>query len=316
MMGNKKNLLVALCGERPERVPIWLMRQAGRYLPEYQALRKQAGSFMSLCLTPELAAEVTLQPVKRFGMDGAILFSDILMVPYGLGYALEFIEGKGPVLEKFFGTMPVFETEKFYSRTSPIYETVKRIKQEKPEKAGLIGFCGGAWTVACYMLGNSADQFLYARDFSLSADRIFRQLLDVLVEASGFYLIEQIKAGAEAIQIFDSHAGLAPPGMYEDYVVAPTRALVRKIHAVFPHIPVIGFPRQSLVENLAHYTRETKVTALSLDTSAGLAWAQENIHAVLQGNLDPKLMEGEAAPMLEAAATILKTMKKPFVFNL
>jgi uroporphyrinogen decarboxylase len=316
MKKDKKNLLGVLRGEKPDHTPVWLMRQAGRYLPEYRALREQAGSFMKLVLDPKRAAEVTLQPVKRFGMDGAILFSDILIVPFGLGQALEFLEGKGPQLEKVTDKIPFFDEEKFLARTAPIYETVRRVAADMPESATLIGFCGAPWTVACYLLGQSADQFAGAREKAGKTPDFLEKLLVRLVEASAVYLEKQIEAGAEALQIFDSHAGLVPEEKYRDFVIAPTRDLVVRVKKRFPEIPIIGFPRGSRKENLSSYAKETGVDAVSLDTAVDLGWAEKNLSTRLQGNLEASLMEGDVAPMLAAAEKILRSSTRPFVFNL
>jgi uroporphyrinogen decarboxylase len=316
MKKDKKNILSVLAGEKPDHTPIWLMRQAGRYLPEYRALREHAGSFMKLVLHPEHAAEVTLQPVKRFGMDGAILFSDILIVPYGLGQALEFSEGKGPQLEKLTDKIPFFDEEEFLARTAPIYETVRRVAGGMPGNTTLIGFCGAPWTVACYLLGQSADEFGEARKRARETPDFLEKLLKRLVEASAVYLEKQIEAGAEVLQIFDSHAGLVPQENYRDFVIRPTQDLVARVKKKFPKIPIIGFPRGSQKENIPAYAKETGVAAVSLDTEINLSWAQENIPAILQGNLDSALMPGDEKPMLDAAEKILRAMKKPFLFNL
>jgi uroporphyrinogen decarboxylase len=316
MKKDKKNILRVLMGETPDHVPIWLMRQAGRYLPEYRALRERAGSFMKLVLHPDHAAEVTLQPVRRFGMDGAILFSDILIVPFGLGQALEFSEGKGPQLEKLADKIPAFEEEKFLARTAPIYETVRLVKTEMPSSATLIGFCGAPWTVACYLLGESSDTFSKARKRAIEAPEFLKNLLDRLVEASAFYLEKQIEAGAEVLQVFDSHAGLVANENYRDFVIAPTKDLVARVKKKFPEIPIIGFPRGSRQENLSDYAIETGVEAVSLDAEIDLAWAEKNISIGLQGNLDSTLMTGETAPMLAGAEKILTTARRPFIFNL
>ncbi len=316
MKEKKKNLLAALQRQPTDKIPVWLMRQAGRYLPEYRELRKKAGSFMNLALNPERAAEATLQPVKRFGTDGAILFSDILMVPYGLGYGLEFEEGRGPVLEKIRDKIPVFSADGFFSLTRNIFEAVRLVSETMPSSTTLIGFCGGPFTVACYMLGESADGFERALEFSRDHPAAFESLLSVLVEASGFYLRKQIEAGAETVQIFDSWASLAPPEHYGKFVIEPTKGIIEEIRKAYPGFPVTGFPRNSRPENLYQYARETGITGLSLNTGFDLFLAQENIAAVLQGNLDPLRMEGEETPMLDAAEAIISAMKRPFVFNL
>ncbi len=315
-MRDKKNLLAVLNGKMPAHTPIWLMRQAGRYLPEYRALRAQAGSFMKLCFTPELAAEVTLQPVKRFGMDGTILFSDILVVPYGLGLQLDFIEGEGPKLETVTQTPPVFSREVFFARTQNIFETVRLVKAGMPETSTLIGFAGAPWTVACYMLGGKgADEFAVARAKAAENPAFFETILETLVEATGFYLSEQVKAGAEVLQLFDSWSGLVPDALFARWVIEPTKAIVARVKKEHPATPIIGFPRMA-GDHIAAYVRETGIDAVSLDQTINLATAQKNLPVIVQGNLDPSLMEGETGPMLESAKIILDAMEKPFIFNL
>lgn len=310
------NLLRVLKREKTDRTPIWLMRQAGRYLPEYRKLREQAGSFMKLCFTPELAAEVTLQPVKRFGMDGTILFSDILVVPYGLGYALEFIEGEGPKLQTLDEKLPEFNPQHFFNRTQNIFETVRQVRAEIPDFSTLIGFAGAPWTVACYMLGGKGkDEFITARKRASANPEFFKALLDVLSETTAYYLIEQVKAGAQVLQIFDSWSGLVPDNQFADWVIAPTQKIVSLVKKEYPQLPIIGFPRMA-GKHLQNYVHHTKVDAVSLDQTVDLLWAQKNVPVILQGNLDPALMEGPKEPMRDAAIAILETMQTPFIFNL
>jgi uroporphyrinogen decarboxylase len=315
-MRDKKNLLSVLKGDTALHVPIWLMRQAGRYLPEYKRVRAQAGSFMKLCLNPELASEVTLQPVLRFGMDGAILFSDILIVPHGLGIGLEVVEGKGPQLEVMGDQIPAFDSHTFFDRTKNIYETVSRTVEKLPASTTMIGFCGGPWTVALYMLGGSSrDEFAGSLARAKENPTFVTQLLDEIVKASCYYLSEQVKASAETVQIFDSWSGLAPHEHYNDWVIAPTTRIVDYLKTHHANIPIIGFPRGSGAKTV-QYVKETGVSAVSIDTETNISEAQKQIPCPLQGNLDPVLMEGEEAPMLKAAEAILRGMQKPFIFNL
>lgn len=317
MSKKEKTLLQVLDGKQPSYTPIWLMRQAGRYLPEYRALRAQAGSFMQLCFNPHLASEVTLQPIRRFGMDGAILFSDILVVPYGLGFDLEFVEGEGPKLQTLEKTLPHFSAEKFFDRTQTIYQTLRLTKPQLPPHVTLIGFAGSPWTVACYLLGGKgADEFVGARLRAYRDQGFFKQLLAVLVEATAFYLVEQIKAGAEVLQLFDSWSGLVPAALYQDWVLEPTAALVAKIKAIDPNIPIIGFPRMS-GSKWPLYADVTKVDAISLDQTVDLALAQAQLPSnIFQGNLDPLLMQAEPEVLLAQARQLLASTKKPFIFNL
>ncbi|MDX1921571.1 MAG: uroporphyrinogen decarboxylase [Alphaproteobacteria bacterium] len=322
-MKKNKNILSVLKNEVPAHTPIWLMRQAGRYLPEYRDLRSRAGSFMNLCFNPEMAAEVTLQPVRRFGVDGAILFSDILVVPYGLGYQLDFIENEGPKLETasqhdVSNRLAAFEAESFFKRTAPIYETVRNTKAALPPHVTMIGFAGSPFTVACYMLGGKGkDEFIEARLKAQQNPAFFLSVIDALVTATSFYLKEQIKAGAEVVQLFDSWSGLVPAPLFDDWVINPTKKIVANIRSEFPEIPIIGFPRMAGAKIL-RYAEQTGVNALSLDQSMDLAWAQKNLPAqiALQGNLDPLLMQAEKNVLLKHAEQVMRDMQRPFIFNL
>ena len=333
MKKDKKNILSVLAHETPDHTPIWLMRQAGRYLLEYRALRGRAGSFMNLCFNPELASEVTLQPVRRFKVDGAILFSDILVVPYGLGYQLDFIENEGPKLETvsdhdfanihLSDRLGTFEAESFFKRTAPIYETVRTTKAAlkadvETQHVTMIGFAGSPFTVACYMLGGKGkDEFIEARLKAQQNPVFFQQLLDSVVTATSFYLKEQIKAGAEVLQLFDSWSGLVPAAQFDDWVINPTKKIVDNIKQEFPHIPIIGFPRMAGAKIL-RYADMTGVDALSLDQSMDLGWAQKNLpeKIILQGNLDPLLMQADKATLLKHAEGVMRDMQRPFIFNL
>lgn len=311
-----KQLLETLNGNKPSHTPIWLMRQAGRYLPEYRNLREKAGSFMKLCLTPEMAADVTLQPVRRFAMDGAILFSDILIVPYALGQKLDFIEGEGPKLETLGAELPVFDEAAFFERSKNIYETVRLVTQNMPKTTTMIGFAGSPFTVGCYLLGGKGkDEFVMARQRAYQDPDFFKKLLLRLAEATGFYLNQQIKAGAETVQLFDSWSGLVPAQHYHDWVIAPTRAIVDRVKKENPNLPVIGFPRGS-VGQLDAYIAGTGVDAVSLDQGADLPGLQKKHGVVLQGNLDPLLMQGSEKTLLREAEKLLQSAEKPFIFNL
>lgn len=297
------------------------MRQAGRYLPEYRALRSGVASFLDLCLTPRLAAEVTLQPLRRFGFDAAIVFSDILVVPYALGQTVAFIEGEGPKLE------PVGDGEAIAkldmsaaaSLLAPVYETVERVTAELPEAIPLIGFCGAPWTVATYMVeGSGSKDQAAARTLAYREPETFQHLVDLLVETSASYLIGQVKAGARVLQIFDSWAGSLPEDAFARWCIEPARAIVERVKAEAPQIPIIGFPRGSgpLAER---YATETGVDAIACDTSLPLDWVRDRLQTKLpvQGNLDPVLLM-VGGPQLDARVkTILAALGKgPFIFNL
>lgn len=288
------SLLKVLKGEQVKRTPMWLMRQAGRYLPEYRELRAKAASFLDLCYLPEWAAEITLQPVRRYGFDAAILFADILNVPDALGQRVSFEEGHGPRLD---GADP----KTLLDRLSPdqtgakfglIYETVARVKEGLPEGTTLIGFCGAPWTVATYMIaGHGTPDQAPARLAAYRDPENFARLIELLVDVSTDYLSGQIQAGAQVVQIFDSWAGVLADDQFRRWVIAPTARMVRQLKAKHPGVPVIGFPRGagSLTED---YVRETGVDGVGCDTSMPLADMRQKLAplAAIQGNLDPLLL--------------------------
>jgi uroporphyrinogen decarboxylase len=312
--------LDALAFKTPARTPIWLMRQAGRYLAEYRATRAEAGSFLDLCYNPKLAAEVTLQPIRRFGLDASIIFSDILVVPHALGQTVEFLEGEGPKLDPITSVEGLARLDP--SRTADkfdlVYEAIGRVTSALGSGTPLIGFCGAPWTVATYMVGGggSPDQRA-AKTMAFRDRKSFAALMDILVETSATYLIGQVNAGARAIQIFDSWAGSLADNDYEDWVIAPTVDLVRRVKASHPDVPVIGFARgnPALYER---YFEATGVQGLGCDTSAplGLMRAlQERV--TVQGNLDPILLAVGGDAMEQRVRAILEHLAgKPFIFNL
>lgn len=288
--------------------PIWLMRQAGRYLPEYRALRATAGGFLDLVYNPELAAEITLQPIKRFGFDAAILFSDILIVPHALGCGLRFAEGEGPILETIRddealdGLSLGQVSEKFES----IWQTVEKVKAGLPSNTALIGFAGAPWTVASYMLeGGSSRDFAVAKRIMWRDPVFFAALIDLLVEATVVYLDGQVRAGAEALQLFDSWAGTLPETEFRAWSILPTKKIVAAIKARHPNIPIIGFPRGAgtMTET---YARETGVDGVSVDSSVPLATLQAlQKHVLVQGNLDSILLVAGGDAMHTAARRLV-----------
>jgi uroporphyrinogen decarboxylase len=316
-----KPLLRALGGEVMDRPPFWLMRQAGRYLPEYREVRRQAGNFLDLCLNPELAVEVTLQPIRRYGMDAAILFSDILIVPYGLGQKVAFREGEGPVLDALAGPagLASLDRERFHDRAAPVYETVRRLAGALPAETALIGFAGAPWTVATYMVeGGSSRDFARTKRWAYADPESFSHLVDLLVETTAHYLSAQIRAGAEVVQLFDSWAGVLPEAAFRRWAIDPARRIVERLRAAHPEIPVIGFPRGGGVFYRA-YAEETGVTAVSLDTTVPLSFAREALQStvVVQGNLDPLLLVVGGRAMEEEVARIRAALDAgPFIFNL
>ncbi len=325
-----KRLLRVLRGEAVWPPPVWLMRQAGRYLPEFRALRAQA-DFITRCMTPDIATEITLQPIRRFGMDGAILFSDILILPWAMGQKLEFIDGTGPVLEPVRSAVDLarLDPARVAERTAPVMETLRRLRRslDAPGTLGaaaggqttLLGFAGSPFTVACYMVeGGGSREFAVTRGLAVSEPVLFEQLIELLTRSTADMLCDQIDAGAEAVMLFDSWAGLLPPSQFRRYVIAPTRAIVLAIRARHPNIPVIGFPRLGGLL-IRRYASETGVQALGLDTGADLEVATDMLPdgIAIQGNLDPLcLIAGGMALAREADAIRTAMRGRPHIFNL
>jgi uroporphyrinogen decarboxylase len=321
MKSADKLLIRALNGEGLKRPPIWLMRQAGRYLPEYREVRAKAGSFLDLCYNPKLATEVTLQPIRRFGFDAAILFSDILVVADALGQKVSFEEGRGPVLEplKDGKDLAKLGLGKFHDRLAPVYETIGQIRHALPPETALIGFAGAPWTVASYMIeGGSSRDFAKGKSWIHGRTSDFAALIALLVDATSQYLIEQIEAGAEVLQLFDSWAGaLSHPDM-RHFSLAPLRQIVANVHAVHPKVPIILFPR-GIGAGYLDFAAEKFAQGLSLDPSVPLEWARDHLQpqACLQGNLDPQLLVAGGRSMGAGVARILNRLAKgPFIFNL
>ncbi|AVM75507.1 uroporphyrinogen decarboxylase [Magnetospirillum gryphiswaldense] len=316
-----KPFLRALAGETITPPPFWLMRQAGRYLPEYRATRTQAGSFLDLCYNPELAVEVTLQPLRRYGFDAAILFSDILVVPDGLGQGVAFKEGEGPVLTPIRSARDLdgLDISGLHDRMAPVYATVAGLSKAIPATTALIGFSGAPWTVATYMIeGGGSKDFSQAKKLMWAEPETFARLMELLIEATGQYLIRQIDAGAEAIQIFDTWAGALPETEFRRWVIEPARRLVERIHSERPGVPVIGFPRGAGILYEAYVT-ETKVDGVSLDSSVPLDWAARVLQpkCTVQGNLDPILLVAGGDALDAGIDRVLNTLGKgPFIFNL
>jgi len=319
---HRKPLLRALAGESLSVPPIWLMRQAGRYLPEYRDLRARAGSFLDLCFTPSMAAEITLQPIRRYGFDGAILFSDILVVPHALGQALWFEEGVGPRLERLRDPAEVetrLSREGFHEALAPVYETLRRVKPELPAHTTLLGFAGAPWTVASYMIeGGSSRDFATIKRWAYGDPEGFGRLIDLLVEVTADYLNAQIAAGAEAVQLFDSWAGSLPAAAMRRWCLEPAKAVVARVKAAHPEVPVILFPRGA-GPVYTEFAREGGAAALGLDTALPPEWARDHLQGrvTVQGNLDPLHLVVGGAGMREAVRDILDALAVgPFVFNL
>jgi uroporphyrinogen decarboxylase len=316
-----RRFLAPFLGHAIAPPPLWLMRQAGRYLPEYREVRARAGGFLDLCYTPALAAEVTLQPIRRYGFDAAILFSDILVVPDALGQKVAFVEGEGPRLDPVRTGADLARLEKARTATKfgLVCETVARLRRDLPRETALIGFCGAPWTVATYMVGGAGSSDQAAARLWAYRDRgAFAQLIELLVEVSVDYLAGQVAAGADALQVFDSWAGSLPDTEFEAWVVAPTRTMVAQLKARCPGVPIIGFPRGA-GGRAAFYVRETGVDAIGCDTTMPLGAMAEFAAAgvVVQGNLDPLLLVAGGGGLEQRVEQILEAMRgKPFIFNL
>lgn len=315
---NSKALLKAFRKEPQDRPPFWFMRQAGRYLAEYKQVRASTGGFLDLCYTPEKASEVTLQPITRFDMSAAIIFSDILVIPHALGAGVRFAEGEGPIL------IPVDTSEKLAAlrwspgMLEPVYQALRMTRAALPADKALIGFAGAPWTLACYMVQGKSDKDFHAvRKVAMKQPTFFADLLDVLTDCVGEHLKAQIRAGVDVVQIFDSWSGVLTAEEFEQFVVKPTAKIVASIKAEFPHVPVIGFPRLAGVKYW-DYAVATKVDGISIDASVPLAYAKQLQEVcVVQGNLDPVLLAEDKNAMLAQAKRIVDTLgNKSFVFNL
>jgi uroporphyrinogen decarboxylase len=302
----------------PER-PIWLMRQAGRYLPEYRALRAEKGGFLPLVYDGAAAAEITLQPIRRFGFDGAILFSDILIVPYAMGQDLEFLVGEGPRLCPRLLDTALATLLEVPERLAPIYDTVRRVKAGLGGSRTLLGFAGSPWTVATYMVAGEGSRDQHdTRALAYRDAMAFQAIIDAIVAVTIEYLLGQVNAGAEAVQLFDSWAGSLAPAEFERWVIAPNAAIVKALKSRAPHIPVIGFPKGA-GEKLAAYAVETGVDAIGLDETIDPLWAAKVLPdgMPVQGNLDPLLLLAGGAELDRQARHILDCFAdRPHVFNL
>jgi len=308
-----------LSGQRQAVPPLWMMRQAGRYLPEYRETRKRAGSFLDLCYNPDLAVEVTLQPIERFGFDASVLFSDILVVPNALGREVRFEEGRGPILKPITASeISALSGEMFHVNLEPVYETVRRLRAKLPDETTLLGFCGAPWTVATYMIaGHGTPDQGPARLFAYRESEAFARLLKILADHSAAYLIRQIEAGADAVQIFDSWSGVLDDPSFAAFCVEPVAEIVRQVKAVHPDVPVIGFPKGA-GERYRDYRRKTGIAGLGLDWTVPLSMAKElQREGAVQGNLDPLRLVAGGKALADGVDSILKTLGGgPLIFNL
>lgn len=321
-MTYKKKLLRSLAGETQDVPPVWLMRQAGRYLPEYRATRAQAGDFLSLCYNPDLAAEVTLQPIRRFGFDAAILFADILLIPEALGADLWFVTGEGPRLSTITdasGMARLKGKDDIHAHLAPIYETVRILTRELPGDTALIGFAGAPWTVATYMIaGRGTKDQGPAHQLREADPATFEALIDLLTDATIEYLDMQVHAGVEVVKLFDSWAGSLSGDAFDRYALAPARRIIAELKHRHPGLPVIAFPREA-GDRYVGFARAVGADALAIDTSVDASWAARMLQAdsCVQGNLDPRLMVTGGEALQSEARRIRDALKGgPHIFNL
>jgi len=314
-----KPLLAVLRGERRDPPPMWLMRQAGRYLPEYRALRAEKGGFLELVYDPAAAAEVTIQPLRRFPFDGAIIFSDILIVPYAIGQDLWFETGEGPRLAPKMSDARLRDLKPRMERLQPIYETVRLVKASLSPETTFLGFAGSPWTVATYMIaGQGSREQAEARQLAYSDPGKMDMILDLIATVTVDYLSGQIEAGVEAVQLFDSWSGSLAPAQFERFVIARNALIVAELKRRHPTVPVIGFPKGA-GGKLGAYARETGVDAIGLDETVDPVWADRELPADMpvQGNLDPLALMAGGAPLREAALGLLDALRnRPHIFNL
>ena len=321
-MAKPKKLLQSLAGEVLETPPIWMMRQAGRYLPEYRATRAQAGDFLSLCYNSDLAAEVTLQPIRRYGFDAAILFADILLVPDALGADLWFVTGEGPRLSTI-ETVEDFAKIKgagdIHDHLAPVYETVRILSRELPSETTLIGFAGAPWTVATYMIaGRGTPDQGPAHTLMAENPKLFDDLMDRLTEATISYLSHQIDAGAEVVKIFDSWAGSLKGEAFNKYALQPAKRIITALKERHPATPIIAFPREA-GENYVGFARATGADCVALDNSVSPQWAAEHVQVdgCVQGNLASRHMVTGGQALVDETRAIVKAFSKgPHIFNL
>lgn len=317
----KNSILDVLDGKPAEVPPVWMMRQAGRYLPEYRELRAKAGSFLELCFTPEMATEVTLQPVRRFGFDAAILFSDILVIPHALGQTVRFEAGEGPRLEPLGDAAAIDRLPEAVDDDvlSPVYETVRRAKAALDPKVALLGFCGAPWTVATYMVaGHGTPDQAPARLLAYREPEVFQRLIDRLVTCSITYLHNQIRAGADAVQLFDTWAGVLPPEEFRRWCLEPAARIAEGLRRLVPGARIIGFPRGAGA-GLADYVAQVPVNAVSVDWAVDRTVVRERIQpkVAIQGNLDPlALLAGGDALDRSVDAVLEAFSAGRFIFNL
>lgn len=316
---SQKILLQTLLGKKSDQTPVWLMRQAGRYLPEYRELRAKKGGFLELCYDADSAAEVTLQPIRRFGFDGAILFSDILIVPHAMGQKLWFETGEGPRLAPRLLDASLSSLEAAPEHFEAIYATVRSVAAQLDDKTTFMGFAGSPWTIATYMVnGQGSKDQAATRRFAYRDEAAFGELIAAIVDNTVTYLLGQIEAGVDAVQLFDSWAGSLSPAQFEKWVIAPNAEIIARLKAVHPDFPIIGFPKGAGAKLVA-YARETGADAIGLDETVDPVWAHDNLPASLplQGNLDPLALITGGTALEQSVRHILQVFEdRPHIFNL
>ena len=302
-----KPMLSVLKGNLSKRIPVWYMRQAGRYLPEYRELRREAGDFLNLCYSPDLAVKASLQPLNRFDLDAVILFSDILVVPHALGRNVNYIEGEGPILNALqdIRSLPIYEKATFLEKLSPVFETIKGIVINAPRTRTIIGFSGAPWTLATYMVeGGSSRDFAKTKAWAINDPATFQTLIDLLVDSTSDYLSAQLDAGADALQIFDSWAGVLSETELVNWSLKPIMKIIKRVRKAHPDVHIIVFPRGVGVAYI-DYAKQDEITCVSLDSTVPLDWAQKMLQpkSVIQGNLDPMFLINGEEKMFEATET-------------
>ncbi len=315
-------LLEVLDGKAHFPPPIWMMRQAGRYLPEYRDLRAKAGSFWTMCLDPAMATEITLQPIRRFGFDAAVIFSDILVVPYALGRDIKFTDGEGPSLNAVGDTKGLVLDRGVWvaGKLEPVYETLRSVRAALAPETATLGFAGAPWTLATYMAaGKGGDEQRAAKLWAYRDPAGFAELLDILGDCIAAHLVAQLDAGADAVQIFDSWASGLTEESFADWVIAPTKRIVDSVRAQRPGAKIIGFPRATTLQGYERYAAQTGVDAVSIDTAAPIGWAAEKLsgQVAVQGNLDPIVLVAGGDALTRSVDRIVDAMRgKRFIFNL
>lgn len=318
---SQRRLVRALKGETVTPPPFWFMRQAGRYLPEYREVRKTARNFLHFCYSPDLAVEVTLQPLRRLHADAAIMFSDILVIPDALGQEVQFKEGEGPVLKPIrnVGDLAQLDDARLHDHLAPVYEILGRLRAEIPEETTLIGFAGAPWTIAVYMVeGRGGTECGTARTWAYRDPEGFGRLMDILVNSVSGYLIRQVEAGAEVLQLFDSWAGVLSESQFRRWIIEPNRRIVERVKAVHPGIPIIGFPRNAGVL-YREFVERTGVDGVSLDHTVPLTWARDTLQPLcaVQGNLDNHVLLAGGQALEKGVGDLLNILGGgPFIFNL